>query len=154
MNNAGVGLVSIVECVPIEPAKNVFDINYFGVLRMLKAVLPKMKERQEGRIINISSVLGVVGKPFNDVYCSSKFAVEGLTESLAPVLNKFNIRYSLHSPHLLRLRTKTNISHTKSAFLPKLPWSPRFSFAAKRPLAADDANLTYHATIGVTRIDQ
>ena len=106
MNNAGVGLVSIVECVPIEPVKKVFDINYFGVLRMLKAVLPKMKERQEGRIINISSVLGVVGKPFNDVYCSSKFAVEGLTESLAPVLNKFNIRYSLHSRDKRREKEK------------------------------------------------
>ena len=93
VNNAGVGLVSVLESIPVDTAKKVFDVNFFGVMRMLKAVLPGMKARQDGLIINLSGVLGVVGKPFNDIFSASKFAVEGLTESLVPVLNQFNIRF-------------------------------------------------------------
>ena len=92
VNNAGQGLVSVFECIPIETAQHVFDTNYFGVMRMLKAVLPGMKARRKGHIINISSVIGVNGTPFSEVYSASKFALEGLTESLAPTLSKFDIR--------------------------------------------------------------
>ena len=92
VNNAGQGLVSVFECIPTETAQHVFDTNYFGVMRMLQAVLPGMKARQKGHIINISSVIGVNGTPFSEVYSSSKFALEGLTESLAPTLRKFDIR--------------------------------------------------------------
>ena len=92
VNNAGQGLVSVFECIPIETAQHVFDTNYFGVMRMLKAVLPGMKARRKGHIINISSVIGVNGTPFSEVYSASKFALEGLTESLAPTLRKFDIR--------------------------------------------------------------
>lgn len=68
------------------------DVNYFGTLRLIQAVLPSMKARQSGHIINCTSVAGVVGIPFQDTYSASKFAVEGLTESLAPMLRQFNIR--------------------------------------------------------------
>ena len=68
------------------------DVNFFGTLRLIKAVLPSMKARQTGHIINCSSEIGVVGIPFYDIYAASKFAVEGLTESLAPMLRQFNIR--------------------------------------------------------------
>lgn len=98
VNNAGQGLVSVFECIPIETAQHVFDTNYFGVMRMLKAVLPGMKARRKGHIINISSVIGVNGTPFSEVYSASKFALEGLTESLAPTLRKFDIRCSLIEP--------------------------------------------------------
>jgi len=92
VNNAGQGLVSVFECIPIETAQNLFDTNFFGAMRVLKAVLPGMKGKQKGRIINISSIIGVNGHPFSEVYSASKFALEGLTESLAPTLRKFNIR--------------------------------------------------------------
>lgn len=92
VNNAGQGLISVFECIPIETAQNLFDTNFFGVMRVLKAVLPGMKERQKGRIINVSSIIGVNGHPFSEIYSASKFALEGLTESLAPTLRKFNIR--------------------------------------------------------------
>lgn len=80
------------ECVPMKMAKEVFEVNVFGALRLIQAVLPGMKARQSGLIINNSSHFGIVGIPFVEVYCSSKFAIEGLTESMAPILRQFNIR--------------------------------------------------------------
>ena len=76
----------------MELAKDTFDINFFGTLRLIKAVLPNMKARQSGHIINNSSAFGVIGTPFFEIYCASKFAVEGLSESLVPTLKQFNIR--------------------------------------------------------------
>lgn len=97
-NNAGVTLLTILDCVPMEMAKEVFDINFFGTLRLMQAVLPSMKARQSGHIINNSSVFGIIGTPFFEIYCASKFAVEGLTESLVPILTQFNIRCTLLEP--------------------------------------------------------
>ncbi|PFX30154.1 retinol dehydrogenase 8-like [Stylophora pistillata] len=97
-NNAGVSLSTILDCVPMEMAKEVFDINFFGTLRLIQAVLPSMKARQSGHIINNSSVFGIIGTPFFEIYSASKFAVEGLTESLVPILKQFNIRCTLLEP--------------------------------------------------------
>ena len=85
-------MLTPLECVPMKMAKEVFDVNYFGVLRLIQAVLPGMKAKQSGLIINNSSHFGIVGMPFLELYCSSKFAIEGLTESMAPILRQFNIR--------------------------------------------------------------
>ena len=73
-------------------AQEMMDVNFFGTLRLIKAVLPSMKARQSGHIINCSSEAGVIGVPFQETYSASKFAVEGLSESLAPMLHQFNIR--------------------------------------------------------------
>ncbi|XP_020611788.1 retinol dehydrogenase 8-like [Orbicella faveolata] len=97
-NNAGISLLTPMECVPMKIAKEVFDVNYFGAFRLIQAVLPGMKARQSGLIINNSSHFGIVGIPFVEVYCSSKFALEGLTESMAPILRQFNIRCCLLEP--------------------------------------------------------
>jgi len=72
--------------------KQVFEVNFFGVVRLIQAVLPGMKARQSGYIVNVSSMSGELGVPFNDIYCASKFALGGLTESLTPVLRQFNIK--------------------------------------------------------------
>ena len=92
VNNAGIGAFTVVECTPMALAKEMFEANYFGALRLIQAVLPNMKARQRGHIINNGSTMGVVGTPFNELYCSTKFAIEGLTEALAPTLLHFNIR--------------------------------------------------------------
>ena len=92
VNNAGSGFFSASEFVPISVAQDMFNVNFFGTFRLIKAVLPSMKERQSGHIINNSSVSGIMGIPFLDIYSASKFAVEGLSESLAPRLHQFNIR--------------------------------------------------------------
>ena len=81
------------ECAPVNMAKELFEVNFFGVLRLTQAVLPCMKARQSGLIINNSSHVGILGWPFYELYSASKFALEGLTESMAPTLLHFNIRY-------------------------------------------------------------
>ena len=73
-------------------SKELFEVNFFGALRLTQAVLPSMKARESGLIINNSSHFGIVGVPFVEIYCASKFALEGLTESMAPLLRQFNIR--------------------------------------------------------------
>ena len=92
VNNAGLGCFTILECMTMEQVKQVFEVNFFGVVRLIQAVLPGMKARQGGYIVNVSSMAGEIGGPFNDIYCASKFALGGLTESLAPVLRQFNIK--------------------------------------------------------------
>lgn len=92
MNNAGVQLAIPIECLPWESIENMYNTNVFGVLRMIRAVLPSMKKHRKGRIVNISSITGLSAFPFNTVYCSTKYAIEGITESLAPELASFNIQ--------------------------------------------------------------
>ncbi|NXS50551.1 RDH8 dehydrogenase, partial [Balaeniceps rex] len=91
VNNAGVGHVGPVESISVEEMKRIFETNFFGAVRMIKAVLPDMKRRQSGHIVVISSVMGLQGIVFNDVYAASKFAVEGFCESLAVQLLQFNV---------------------------------------------------------------
>ena len=99
INNAGGGFVKTTELATEEDMKWVMDLNYYGVVRCTKAVLPFMRKNNFGRIINISSVGGLVGQPFNEFYCAAKFAVEGYTESLASYIeNDFGIKFSLIEP--------------------------------------------------------
>ncbi|XP_035759387.1 estradiol 17-beta-dehydrogenase 1 [Egretta garzetta] len=92
---AGVGLMGPLETYSDQAMKTVFDVNLFGAVRPIQASLPAMKRRRAGRIIISSSVGGLQGLPFNSLYCASKFAVEGLCESLAIVLQRFNIYLTL-----------------------------------------------------------
>lgn len=92
VNNAGIGMSGALETQTMDMTRKVFETNFFGVLRLTKAVLPSMKSNKDGHIICVSSIGGIFGTPFNGVYCASKFAVEGLIESLAPMLKSFNVR--------------------------------------------------------------
>ncbi len=92
INNAGYGLVGSVEDVDELEMQEQFNINVFGVLRVCKAVIPLMREKEEGIIINISSFLGKIGLPLFTFYNASKYAVEGITDSLRYELRDFNIR--------------------------------------------------------------
>ncbi|XP_050840088.1 retinol dehydrogenase 8 isoform X1 [Serinus canaria] len=98
VNNAGVGLVGPLESASGPQVQRVFDTNVFGVLRLAQALLPQMKRRRSGHIVVVSSVMGLQGVVFNDVYSASKFAVEGLCESLAVQLLQFNVFVSLVEP--------------------------------------------------------
>lgn len=99
INNAGAGFVRTTEHASLEDIAWVNDVNYMGVVRCTKAVLSHMRERRLGHIINISSVGGLVGQPFNELYCAAKFAVEGYTESLASyVTPSFNVKFTLVEP--------------------------------------------------------
>ncbi|KAK2817318.1 hypothetical protein Q5P01_025509 [Channa striata] len=97
-----IGLVGPLESISIEEMRKVFETNVFGVIRMIKEVLPDMKKRKGGHIIVMSSVMGLQSVVFNDVYAASKFAIEGFCESLAVQLFAFNITVSLIEPGPVR----------------------------------------------------
>jgi len=99
INNAGAGFVKTTEQATEEEINWVFNVNALGTIRCIKSVLPSMRKHKEGRIINVSSVGGLVGQPFNEFYCAAKFAVEGYTESLSTYVGPaFNIKFSLVEP--------------------------------------------------------
>ncbi|XP_068574679.1 retinol dehydrogenase 8 isoform X1 [Cebidichthys violaceus] len=98
VNNAGVGMIGPLECQSIDAMKELFDTNFFGLARLVRELLPDMKRRQSGHIVVMSSVMGIQGLLFNDVYSASKFAVEGFCESLAVQAMKFNIKTTLVEP--------------------------------------------------------
>ena len=99
INNAGQGFLRTVEQATDEEVKNLFDLNFLGNTRMIKAVLPYMRAKKSGHIIGISSVGGLVGQPLNELYCASKFALEGLYESMATYMTKyFDIKISIIEP--------------------------------------------------------
>jgi NAD(P)-dependent dehydrogenase (short-subunit alcohol dehydrogenase family) len=98
VNNAGAGYLGTLEQIPNAALRRTMDINFFGVWRVTRAVLPLMRAAGSGRIITVSSVGGVVGQVFNDAYCAAKFAVEGMMESLAPVAKRLGVHVSLVEP--------------------------------------------------------
>jgi len=98
VNNAGQGLSGPFDSQDWATIHNCLDINFNGVIRATGAVLPFMKKQESGQIINVSSVGGINGVPFNEIYCAAKFAVEGFSESLAPVLKAFNVKVNLIEP--------------------------------------------------------
>jgi NAD(P)-dependent dehydrogenase (short-subunit alcohol dehydrogenase family) len=91
VNNAGVGSAGVTEAFTPEQAKAIFDTNVIGLLRVTRAVLPRMRARHDGLIINISSILGRVTFPFLGIYSASKFAVEALTDSLRYELSQLGV---------------------------------------------------------------
>lgn len=99
INNAGAGFAKTTENASFQEIDWVTDLNYTGVVRTVKCVLPHMRKQRSGHIINITSVGGLVGQPFNELYCAAKFAVEGYTEALATYLtDPFGIKFSLVEP--------------------------------------------------------
>ena len=95
VNNAGHGSVGTVEQTPTDVARAMMETNYFGTLTLIRAVLPQMIERGTGQIVNIGSVAGQIGFPLLSYYCASKFAVAGLSESLAAELRPLGIAVTL-----------------------------------------------------------
>lgn len=91
INNAGFGMAGNVEVVKVEEAQELFNVNVWGVVRVLQAVLPVMRTRRWGYIINISSTSGIRGIPALDFYTSSKFALEGMTDSLRYSVAAYNV---------------------------------------------------------------
>jgi short-subunit dehydrogenase len=98
VNNAGFGIAGSVEDTSPEEALSQFDTNFFGVLRMIRAVLPKMREQKNGLIINVSSVAGLISVPYQSMYSASKYAVEAMTETLRLEVKPFGIRVSMIEP--------------------------------------------------------
>jgi NAD(P)-dependent dehydrogenase (short-subunit alcohol dehydrogenase family) len=98
VNNAGYGIAGAVESTSIAEAREQFDTNFFGTVRMCRAVLPIMRRQGHGHILNVSSIGGRIGIPFQAIYSASKFAVEGFTEALRLEAAPFGIRVVLIEP--------------------------------------------------------
>lgn len=110
VNNAGVGLLGGAEESSIAQAQRLFDVNVFGVARVVNAVLPIMRAQKTGRIINMSSILGLIPAPFNAFYAATKHAIEGYSESLDHEVRKQGIRVVLVEPGLTRTAFEENLT--------------------------------------------
>ena len=98
VNSAGYGLAGSIEDTSLKEAKDQFITNFFGVHEVCRQVIPIMRKQQSGYIINISSLAGLVGLPFQAFYSASKYAIEGYTEALRMELKPFGIKVSLIEP--------------------------------------------------------
>jgi NAD(P)-dependent dehydrogenase (short-subunit alcohol dehydrogenase family) len=109
VNNAGYLLLGPLEELSIEEFKEQFETNFFGAIRVTQAVLPTMRRHKEGVIINISSIAGRIGFPLSSAYVSSKFALEGLSESMAYEVEQFGIKVILVEPGVIKTNFPNNI---------------------------------------------
>jgi NAD(P)-dependent dehydrogenase (short-subunit alcohol dehydrogenase family) len=128
VNNAGYGLFGSLEDVSIEELKAQFETNFFGVIRVTQLVLPIMRKQKSGTIVNVSSVGGRIGLPVLSAYHSTKFALEGLSESTSYELEPFGIRVVIIEPGVIRTNIMNSGIIAKKAQDPK---SPYFSLIQK-----------------------
>ena len=110
VNNAGYGLFGSLEDISLEEIKAQFETNFFGVIRVTQLVLPLMRGQKSGTIVNVSSVGGRIGVPALSAYQSTKFALEGLSESISYELEPFGIRVVIVEPGFIR----TNIMNSST----------------------------------------
>jgi len=143
VNNAGLGYAGAIEDTSIEEARSQFETNFFGIHRLCRAVLPHMRDRRSGRIVNMSSLGGRISVPFQAMYCASKFAVEAYTEALRMESGPFDIHVSMIEPGDFATRFTANRRMT-AASTAESPYAARCRSAVQR-MAADE---TGNADIG------
>ena len=122
VNNAGYGLWGPVESLSLDELRAQFETNLFAALRLIKAVLPRMVEKAAGTIINVSSVVGRLATPFSGGYASSKFALEGLSETLRVELWPLGVRVAIVEPGLFRTNFHKNQVIAERADAEDLPY--------------------------------
>jgi short-subunit dehydrogenase len=125
INNAGHELAGASEELSLDEAKTQFETNFFGVVRMVKAVLPFMRRQKHGKIINVSSLSGLAPIPFMGIYSASKFALEGYTEALRHEVKPFNIHVSLTEPGFLKTPMMNNRQIVADPTKEYDPWRQR-----------------------------
>jgi short-subunit dehydrogenase len=102
VNNAGYGAFGLIEAAKDEHVKRAFDVNLFGMLNVTKSVLPHFRENGKGIIVNVSSMAGVITLPLSSLYVGTKFAMEGMSETLNYELNPYGIKVRLVEPGMVR----------------------------------------------------
>ena len=122
VNNAGYALVGPFEEISIKEFKEQFETNVFGVIRVTQTVLPIMRRQKGGIIVNISSIAGKIGFPLTSAYVSSKFALEGLSESMAYELEQFGIKIILIEPGVIKTNFDKNLKIGKNVLIDSSPY--------------------------------
>ena len=115
VNNAGIGIAAAIEDTPIDEARDLFEINFFGVMRVCRAVLPIMRTQGSGYIVNIGSIGGLVALPFQGIYSASKFALEALSEALRTEAGPLGVRVVLIEPGEFRTGFTQNRCRTSES---------------------------------------
>src|SRR6202163_1651139 len=115
VNNAGFGMVGAVEDTSVEEAVAQFEVNFFGMFRVCRAVLPLLRRQGAGYIVNIGSIGGLIAIPYQGLYSASKFALEGLSESLRLEAKPFGIRVVLVEPGDFRTPITTKRRTTQAS---------------------------------------
>lgn len=123
VNNAGYGLVGCVEELSIDEVKAIFETNLFGIVRVTQAVLPTMRKQGSGIIVNVSSIAGRISFPVTPAYISTKFALEGLSESMKYELEQFGIKVILVEPGVIRTDFSGNMKVARKATDPNSPYA-------------------------------
>lgn len=123
VNNAGYGLVGCVEELSIDEVKAIFETNLFGIVRVTQAVLPTMRKQGSGIIVNVSSIAGRISFPVTPAYISTKFALEGLSESMRYELEQFGIKVILVEPGVIRTDFSGNMKVARKATDPNSPYA-------------------------------
>jgi NAD(P)-dependent dehydrogenase (short-subunit alcohol dehydrogenase family) len=121
INSAGIGIAAAIEEIDTQLVKEAFDINYMGIIRMVQYVIPPMRRAGGGKIINIGSIAGRVGLPFQGIYSSTKFAVEGLSEALRIELKPFGIHVVIIEPGNYRTNVFEEPYNYRTSFRLSLP---------------------------------
>ncbi|NOJ31483.1 MAG: short-chain dehydrogenase/reductase [Candidatus Nitrosocosmicus sp.] len=124
VNNAGYGLTGALEDLSIDEIKTQFETNFYGLIRTTQAVLPIMRKQRSGIIVNISSGAGRFGYPMGSAYVSTKFAIEGLSESLSFEVEPFGIKVILIEPGMIRTNFSSASVLAKKSLYPNSPYVP------------------------------
>ena len=114
VNNAGYGLFGCVEDITIDDLKAQFETNFFGVVRLIQEIAPTMRKQGSGIIVNVSSVAGRIGFPGTPAYISSKFALEGLSESMRYELSPFGIKTIIIEPGVIKTNFFSSMKVTEA----------------------------------------
>ena len=128
VNNAGYGLVGAFEDLSMDEIRSQFETNFFGVVRVMQSVLPIMRKQKFGILVNISSGAGRFGYPSGSAYVSTKFALEGLSESVAYELDQFGIKVILVEPGVIRTNFDSGMVMAKKS---QNTTSPYFNMTKK-----------------------
>lgn len=135
INNAGYGLFGALEDISIDEVKKQFETNLFGAIRTIKETLPTMRKQRNGIIINVTSIAGVVGVPAECIYVSTKFALEGLSESISYELQPYGIKVILVEPGVIN-----------SNFVPNIKLADKTDDKSQQTLIKQEKSETNHSS--------
>jgi NAD(P)-dependent dehydrogenase (short-subunit alcohol dehydrogenase family) len=131
VNNAGYALVGALEDLSMDEIKAQFETNLFGAIRVMKAVLPIMRKQQGGTIVNVSSMGGRIALPLCPAYHGTKFALEGISESMRFETDSFGVKVILIEPGTIRTNFLSNAKVGQKTAVPSSPYAPKLQTMEK-----------------------